>query len=728
MFSANEDGNKSLVIHSEELHEDLNQNVIFNENLSVYNYTILFDSFEYNNEICTVALVLSEAGEAIELNFWLVTPNGREPLTMDAQALIQFLSTGNIPMLVLQYTQTYLSGSKLLTPYLTFDLADKTVKVSAYGMSIYTSVEAGDSISLGDFYNGLETTAVNASYDELIPIFYKGEVVASVATHYESNGIGSRVYNVIRIYAIDKEFNPRWSFESVKWTVPNDEHRFAPFFLETDGNYLYAIGGAFSVSLYMIDLRTFNAQGCVFYLEFDNSELYYSVEDYIISMRFKDLSVESDNFVIRKSHKILGIVSEEEVFEDFGIIVIPKKSLMWYQVDEEGNADNAQPSPAFIFKCADNQDNFVVQSVANRKFAYLTGQDTTTLYARELDYGKMIGTPLYVEVIDDGVSDKMLASFESVVALGQVTYILYFGLCKNITFTDNGIEFYVVEKNFNYIMNGDENPPVKLSFYLFGKESKKQLYVEAHTLGVGFSEIVKNKLSNSHKLFISDKDLFGGKRVYIEFDADGNLVLDKAQIQHVVDNNLVVMSGASETTNGKAGQVPTPAAGNQDKFLRGDGSWMPAIIPQVIFDLTVPVKSTYTQYPGMPDPHQLYNKNGINSTWEVIDYDGAFFRAGGGNAAEFIESEENLVKQEESLQNITGLISGIRVDRGLSFFMTNNAFKRTEIDSISYKKNADDGYLDKLHIFDASLSNDAYGRREEVAPANYTIRIWKRTA
>lgn len=40
--------------------------------------------------------------------------------------------------------------------------------------------------------------------------------------------------------------------------------------------------------------------------------------------------------------------------------------------------------------------------------------------------------------------------------------------------------------------------------------------------------------------------------------------------------NLVVriMTGATDSTDGKSGLVPTPAAGDQEKFLRGDGQWV----------------------------------------------------------------------------------------------------------------------------------------------------------
>lgn len=33
------------------------------------------------------------------------------------------------------------------------------------------------------------------------------------------------------------------------------------------------------------------------------------------------------------------------------------------------------------------------------------------------------------------------------------------------------------------------------------------------------------------------------------------------------------MTGATQSVAGKAGLVPAPGVGSQDKFLRGDGTW-----------------------------------------------------------------------------------------------------------------------------------------------------------
>ena len=42
-------------------------------------------------------------------------------------------------------------------------------------------------------------------------------------------------------------------------------------------------------------------------------------------------------------------------------------------------------------------------------------------------------------------------------------------------------------------------------------------------------------------------------------------------------NNVTTMTGATETDNGVAGLVPRPEAGDQSKFLRGDGEWVDVI-------------------------------------------------------------------------------------------------------------------------------------------------------
>lgn len=39
------------------------------------------------------------------------------------------------------------------------------------------------------------------------------------------------------------------------------------------------------------------------------------------------------------------------------------------------------------------------------------------------------------------------------------------------------------------------------------------------------------------------------------------------------DTTYSTMTGATASTNGKAGLVPAPSAGNQDYYLKADGTW-----------------------------------------------------------------------------------------------------------------------------------------------------------
>lgn len=131
------------------------------------------------------------------------------------------------------------------------------------------------------------------------------------------------------------------------------------------------------------------------------------------------------------------------------------------------------------------------------------------------------------------------------------------------------------------------------------------------------------------------------------------------------------------------------------------------------FEELMPVGYLYTQYAGTPDPTTLYPK----ATWANISasYAGNFFRVEGGLASDFESG-----RQEESVPNITGYIPyvvGGQTGSGGAF---------------SYETATNLGYAQvtsntNAHIaFNASRSNPAYGRRNEVAPQNQTIRIWRK--
>lgn len=144
-----------------------------------------------------------------------------------------------------------------------------------------------------------------------------------------------------------------------------------------------------------------------------------------------------------------------------------------------------------------------------------------------------------------------------------------------------------------------------------------------------------------------------------------------------------------------------------------------------MFNLCRPVGDVYVQYPQQKSPSELW---GTFSTWEVVNYDGAFFRAEGTNADAFIEKSGSLIKQAEGLPNITGTIG----TAGTSNPSQHNSGAFGKGNNMGIANNVAGGPYAQEHVykqeFSASRSNLIYGASDHVTPENYSIRIWKRTA
>ena len=85
-----------------------------------------------------------------------------------------------------------------------------------------------------------------------------------------------------------------------------------------------------------------------------------------------------------------------------------------------------------------------------------------------------------------------------------------------------------------------------------------------------------------------------------------------------------------------SGHVKTAASTtNDDAVNRGELVNANAMF-MLIFNQIIRIGFTYTQYPGMESPMDMW---GDFSTWVVIDYGGAFFRSEGGNASPFEASK-----------------------------------------------------------------------------------------
>jgi len=195
--------------------------------------------------------------------------------------------------------------------------------------------------------------------------------------------------------------------------------------------------------------------------------------------------------------------------------------------------------------------------------------------------------------------------------------------------------------------------------------------------------------------------------------------------------------------------------------------WRTALTdPQEIFDIIHPVGEVYVQYPQQDPPATIYNQNGITSTWTVIDYNGAFFRAQGGNAIAFSEKGSSLSTQADMVKSHThgmknhthsgttgscrNLADGqerwtgwwnagnpsnnIYPDAGGAVWLDGNLKGRMEAEGsdkdFNYRY-----YIDVNHRHDFSTGSPSDNTTDsnnssatENRPMNYTIRVWKRTA
>ena len=142
-----------------------------------------------------------------------------------------------------------------------------------------------------------------------------------------------------------------------------------------------------------------------------------------------------------------------------------------------------------------------------------------------------------------------------------------------------------------------------------------------------------------------------------------------------------------------------------------------------------PLDSIYTQYPNCKEPKELWK----NTSWELIDFNGAFFRAVGGNSNEFGKI------QNEGLPNINGnkLLAWTDYTGGGIIMCESTNDKSSALYSYQDSKYYSFYYNNPLSTkdteahhnilgFNANRANQIYGNSNHVTPLNYAIKIWKR--
>lgn len=206
-----------------------------------------------------------------------------------------------------------------------------------------------------------------------------------------------------------------------------------------------------------------------------------------------------------------------------------------------------------------------------------------------------------------------------------------------------------------------------------------------------------------------------------------NFNTNNLSANNAATNNLDISDITIEKTAGDDGQV----IGKEGGKVR----WVNVtdVNGKAIIDMVWPIGVIYTQYPQQKSPQELFP----NTTWEEVNYDGAFFRASGGNAAAF-----NGGKQGQSIQSHghsfswSGSHSHSVTDPGHS-----HTYELGEDDGGSgqggertrrhwgtvYTDSAETGIsINSATVSISGTTGSAGG--DETRPANYTIRIWKRTA
>ena len=202
--------------------------------------------------------------------------------------------------------------------------------------------------------------------------------------------------------------------------------------------------------------------------------------------------------------------------------------------------------------------------------------------------------------------------------------------------------------------------------------------------------------------------------------------------ENATANNLDVSNITVNKITGTNGQV----IGRVD----GNVKWVNVIdiSDLAIIDAVWPIGVIYTQYPQQRSPQEIFP----NTTWEELDYDGAFFRASGGNSEAFIEESGVLNKQNQSIQSHNhnfawnGEHNHDIIDPGHSHTYLRGDSDSGPIHGSTYSSRWF-GYVQTsrettgISVNSATINisgtTDSTGS-DETRPSNFTIRIWKRIA
>ena len=197
-------------------------------------------------------------------------------------------------------------------------------------------------------------------------------------------------------------------------------------------------------------------------------------------------------------------------------------------------------------------------------------------------------------------------------------------------------------------------------------------------------------------------------------------------------------------------------------IYNGATGWLSVLTKSAAIDVVYPVnKGIYVQFPQQESPQKLWPW----TTWQEVNYDGAFFRASGTNANKFIEKTDSLVKQSQSTAKngltFSGTKSTISVSGGnhnhngntgkkdlshshsywlgssggggdqypKGYYSTNESWgKNTGEANVSMDHSHSIPYSGNLSMSGTFTPSGSISGDDETRPTNYTIRVWKRIA
>lgn len=189
----------------------------------------------------------------------------------------------------------------------------------------------------------------------------------------------------------------------------------------------------------------------------------------------------------------------------------------------------------------------------------------------------------------------------------------------------------------------------------------------------------------------------GTEYSYTAVDDDTEPLLTRDEAANMTDKAIAIWDAATK----KVKSAPVPTAANKVPISNADGSFSWGEVSQniqAVFDALRPIGSTYTQFPGQASPNDLWSNY---STWEVLNYAGAFFRAEGGNAQTFDSSLTDIhlsgttiIKQGEVSNIAIGdilydpdyneyrTVTGLTVTANVSNIEIDSAFTNTNITNV----------------------------------------------